>query len=125
MKRLRSLALLTAMLASFAFVTAAGAAPPTSRQASVGTLLRGLINVNVQNVAVNIGDITLTDVVDVSNVLNNNQIEVLTDLINNSPIASNNSNFLNDLLRDAEIITDNQIVVGVLGGTFFVLDTTP
>jgi hypothetical protein len=113
------------MLASFAFVTAAAAAPPTSRQAAVGTLLRGLINANVQNIAVNVGDITLTDVVDVSNVLNNNQIRVLTDLINNSPIASNNSNFLNDLLRDANLITDNQIVVGVLGGTFFVLDTIP
>ncbi len=120
MKRLRSLALLTAMLASFAFVTAAAAAPPTSRGAGVGALLRGLINVNVQNV-----DINAIDVVDVTNVLNNNQIRVLTDLINNSPIASNNSNLLNDLLRGANIITGNQIVVGVLGGTFFVLDTTP
>ncbi len=63
--------------------------------------------------------------VDVTNVLNNNQIRVLTDLINNSPIASNNSNFLNNLLRDAMLITDNQIVVGVLGGTFFILDRTP
>jgi hypothetical protein len=115
------------MLASFAFVTAAAAAPPTSRGAGVGALLRGLINVNLQNVTLNLltGDITATDVVDVTNVLNNNQIRVLTDLINNSPIASNNSNFLNDLLRDANIITGNQIVVGVLGGTFFVLDTTP
>ncbi len=123
MKRLRSLALLTAMLASFAFVTAAAAAPPTSRGAGVGALLRGLINVNVGDITIE--DITLTDVVDVTNVLNNNQIRVLTDLINNSPIASNNSNFLNDLLRDANLITENQIVVGVLGGTFFVLDRIP
>ncbi len=125
MKRLRYLALLTAMLASFAFVTAAGAAPPTSRQATVGTLLSGLINANVQNIAVNVGDITITDVVDVSNVLNNNQVEILKNVLNNSPIASNNSNFLNDLLRDANLITDNQIVVGVLGGTFFVTNLVP
>jgi hypothetical protein len=125
MKRLRSLALLTAMLASFAFVTAAGAAPPTSRQATLGTLLSGLITANVQNIAVNVGDITLTDVVDVSNVLNNNQVEILKNVLNNSPIASNNSNFLNDLLRGANLINDNQIVVGVLGGTFFVTNLVP
>jgi hypothetical protein len=86
-------------------------------------LLRGLINVNVGDITIE--DITLTDVVDVTNVLNNNQIRVLTDLINNSPIASNNSNLLNDLLRDANLINGNQIVVGVLGGTFFVLDRIP
>ncbi len=125
MKRLRSLALLTAMLASFAFVTAAGAAPPTSRQATVGTLLSGLINANVQNIAVNVGDITIMDVVDVQDVLNDNQVEILNNVLNNSPIASNNSDFLNNVLRDANLITDNQIVVGVLGGTFFVLDTLP
>jgi hypothetical protein len=113
------------MLASFAFVTAAGAAPPTSRQATVGTLLSGLINANVQNIAVNVGDITITDVVDVSNVLNNNQVEILKNVLNNSPIASNNSDFLNNLLRDANLITDNQIVVGVLGGTFFVTNLVP
>jgi hypothetical protein len=103
------------MLASFAFVSVAAAAPPT-----VGTLLSGLINVNV-------GDITITDVVvvDVQDVLNDNQVEILNNVLNNSPIASNNSNILNDLLRRANIITGNQIVVGVLGGTFFILDTTP
>jgi len=85
------------------------------RQATLGTLLAGLINVNVSNVNV-------SDVVDVSNVLNNVQIDVLRNAIINIPIASNNQNVLNNLLRDADIITDNQIVVGVLGGTFFVTD---
>jgi hypothetical protein len=116
MKRLRSLALLTAMLASFAFVSAVGAAP----RATIGTLLSGLINVNV-------GDVTVTDVVvvDVNDVLNDNQVEILNNVLNNSPIASNNSNILTNLLRGANLITENQIVVGVLGGTFFVLDTLP
>jgi hypothetical protein len=123
MKRLRYLALLTAILASFAFATAAAAAPPTSRQVSVGSLKQGLVNVDVLNI--NIGNITVQDVIDVNNVLNNNQVEVLKDFLNRSPIASNNSNILNNLLRDANLITDNQIVVGVLGGTFFVTDLVP
>jgi hypothetical protein len=125
MKRLRYLALFAAILGTFVFATAAAAAPPTSRQVSVGGLKQGLVNVDVTNVAVNIGDITFMDVVDVNNVLNNNQVEVLKNFLNRSPIASNNSNILNDLLRGANLITDNQIVVGVLGGTFFVTDLAP
>ncbi len=117
MKRLRYLALLTAMLATFAFTTAASAAPIT-----VGTLLSGLINVNVG--AVNVGNITVVDL-DLTNVLNNNQVEILKNVLNNSPIASNNSDILTNLLRDANIISGNQIVVGVLGGTFFVTTLLP
>ena len=109
MKRLRYLALLTAILASFAFATAAAAAP---KQATVGTLLAGLINVNVQNVVVDIetGNITLVNV---------------EDVLNNNNIASNNSIILTNLLRDAEIITDNQIVVGVLSGGQIVFQNVP
>ena len=89
------------------------------KQNTLGTLLSGLINVNVQNVDV---DVDVTDVVDVSDVLNDNQVDVLRNAIINIPVASNNQNVLNNLLRDADIIDDNQIVVGVLGGTFFVTD---
>jgi hypothetical protein len=122
MKRLRYLALFAAILGTFVFATAASAAP---KQATVGTLLSGLITVNVQNVEVNVinGDVTLEDLVDVNNVLNNNQVDILRNAIQNNPIASNNQNVLNNLLRDAGIITGNQIVVGVLGGTFLVLGT--
>lgn len=85
------------------------------QRANVGQLVSGLINVNVGAVQVDIetGDITL---VNVENVLNNNEIRILNNVLNNNTILSNNSNFLNNLLRDAEIITDNQIVVGVLSG---------
>lgn len=93
-----------------------------SRQTStVGQLVSGLVNVNVGSVAVNVGDITLEDLVDVQNVLNNNQVDVLRNAIQNNPIASNNSNLLNNLLRDANLITDNQVVVGVLSGGMFVI----
>jgi hypothetical protein len=121
MKRLRYLALLTAMLATFAFTTAASAAPIT-----VGGLLSGLINVNVGDVIrdITLGDITVVDLSN-SNVLNNNKVDILKNVLNNSPIASNNSEILTNLLRGANIITGNQIVVGVLGGTFFVTDLVP
>jgi hypothetical protein len=114
MKRLRYLALFAAILGSFVFASATAAAP---KQTTVGTLLGGLITVNVSNV-----NVEVIDVVDVSDVLNDANIEILNNVLNNSPIASNNSEILTNLLREANLITDNQIVVGVLGGTFFVTD---
>ncbi len=97
----------------------------SQQRTNVGQLVSGLINVNVGAVAVNVGDITLEDLVDVNNVLNNNNIEALNNVLNNNQIASNNSNLLNDLLRDANIITDNQVVVGVLSGGLFVIQNLP
>jgi hypothetical protein len=78
---------------------------------NVGQLLSGLINVNVSNV-----DVDVVDVVDVSNVLNNNQVDILRNAIQHNPIASNNQNVLNNLLREADIIDDVTVVVGVLSG---------
>lgn len=111
MKRLRYLALLAAMVATFAFATTAGAAPQT---ANVGTLLSGLVTVNV-------GDVTIGKVIDVSNVLNNNQIDILRNAVQNNPIASNNSNFLNNALQNASILNSNDIVIGILNGVPVVL----
>ncbi len=91
------------------------------QQTGIGQLVSGLINVNVGAVAVSIGDITLEDLVDVEDVLNNNNVEVLNNVLNNSPIASNNSDILTNLLRDADILTDTQVVVGVLSGGLFVI----
>ncbi len=126
MKHFRNLTLTLALVATFAL--GAFVATPTDasaqQTANVGQLVSGLINVNVGAVQVDIdtGDIT---VVDVDNVLNNNEIRILNNVLNNNTILSNNSNFLNDLLRDAEIITDNQVVVGVLsGGIIVVQDVT-
>jgi sporulation-control protein spo0M len=93
----------------------------SQQRTNVGQLVSGLINVNVGAVAVNIGDITLEDLVDVQDVLNNNNIEALNNVLNNSPIASNNSEILTNLLRDADILTDAQVVVGVLSGGLFVI----
>jgi len=77
----------------------------------LGQLVSGLVNVNVGAV-----NVQAVDLVDVSNVLNDNRVDVLRNAIQNNPVASNNSDFLNNALRDANLITDNQVVVGVLSG---------
>lgn len=64
-----------------------------------------LVNVQVGNI-----DINAVDVVDVSNVLNNNDVRIIRDIL----ILSQNDELLTNLLRDAEIIKNNQVVVGVV-----------
>lgn len=93
----------------------------SNQKTNVGQLVSGLINVNVGAVAVNIGDVTVQDLIDVQNVLNNNNIQALNNVLNNSPILSNNSNILTNLFRNANLIADNQVVVGVLSGGLFVI----
>jgi len=96
-------------------------AAQSAQHTNVGQLVSGLINVNVGAVAVNVGDITVADLVNVTDVLNNNQVDILDNVLNNSPILSNNSNILTNLLRDANVITGNQVVVGVLSGGISVI----
>lgn len=117
MKNLKVLSAMMAM-AMFTFFSVDAKA----QDSNVGQVLSGLINVNVGAVEVNIGDITVADLVDVENVLNNNETRILNNVLNNSPIASNNSDILTNLLRDADIIEDTQVVVGVLSGQFIIQD---
>lgn len=67
---------------------------------------------NLVNVQVGSVNVTATDVIDVSNVLNNNTVTVtaLNNILNGISI----DNVLTNTLRDAEIIKNNQVVVGVL-----------
>jgi hypothetical protein len=93
---------------------------------NVGQLVSGLINVDIGAVAVNIGDITVADLVNVGDVLSNNHdIRILDNILNHSPILSNNSQILTNLLRDANILTDTQVVVGVLSGGAFAIQNIP
>ena len=94
------------------------------QNANVGQLVSGLITVNIGAIQVDIetGDITLVNVEDV---LNNNEIRILNNVLNNNEIASRNQNFLNNLLRDADILTDNQVVVGILSGGQIVFQNVP
>ncbi|MBW3625917.1 MAG: hypothetical protein KY468_21195 [Armatimonadetes bacterium] len=109
------------MMVAPAFIgtTPAHAAKKTkkAKKTTVGALLSGLINVNVQDV-----NVTAKDLVDVKNVLNNNKIDVLRNAIQNNKIASENQNLLNNTLREAKILTDNQTVVGILSGVPVILN---
>lgn len=107
-------------LAMFSFFSF-DAQAQSNQRTNVGQAVSGLINVNVGAVAVNIGDITLEDLVDVNDVLTDFQINALNNVLNNSPIASNNSEILTNLFQRARLITDNQVVVGVLSGGFFLI----
>ncbi len=89
------------------------------QRANVGQAVAGLINVNIGAIQVDVQvDNVLNNftLVNVENVLNDANIEILNNVLNNSPILSNNSEILTNLLRDANLITGNQIVVGVLSG---------
>ena len=67
---------------------------------------------NLVNVQVGSVNVAATDVIDVSNVLNNNTTTVtaLNNIINGITI----DNVLNNTLRDATLLNNNQVVVGVV-----------
>ncbi|OLY91018.1 hypothetical protein SAMN05444008_11389 [Cnuella takakiae] len=116
------LAIAFSVMALFVLAPAMNGVQAQSNQGTnVGQVVRGLINVNVGAVAVNVGDITLEDLVDVGDVLSDIEITALNNVLNNSPIASNNSEILTNLLRNADIIDETQVVVGVLSGGIFVI----
>lgn len=101
------------VLALFGFTAQA------QQRANVGQALAGLINVNIGAVQADVEvDNVLNNftLVNVEDVLNDANIEILNNSLNNNEVASRNRDFLNDLLRNADIITDNQVVVGVLSG---------
>lgn len=118
---MKKLILVIAMFCAVGVMAPSVSYAQTSQKTNVGQALTGLINVNVG--AITVGDITLEDLVDVQNVLNNNKIDILRNAIQNNPIASNNQNVLNNLLRNANLITGNQVVVGVLSGGILLIDT--
>ena len=64
-----------------------------------------LVNLQIGDVNVNV-----VDVVDVSDVLNGNDVTAIVQILKDVKI----DNVLNNLLREAEIITGNQVVVGVV-----------
>jgi hypothetical protein len=111
----------TFAIALFALLSTSAIA---QQRANVGQLLRGLINVNIGAVQVDV-DLNRVEIITVENVLNNVKIDILNNALNRNEVASRNQNFLNNLLRDAEIITGNQVVVGVLsGGQLVIQDLT-
>jgi hypothetical protein len=124
--KMKKLLIVVATFLAFSIVSTNTTQAQSNQPLNVGQLVAGLINVNIGAVAVNIGDITLEDLVDVGDILSDNKdIRILSNILNNSPIASNNSEILTNLLRDADILTDTQVIVGVLSGGLFVVQDIP
>jgi hypothetical protein len=104
-------------LAMFSFFSVDAEA---QRRTTVGTLLTGLLNVNISDVEVDVqtGDI---NIITVENVLNNADINFLNNSINNNSILSDITVTLTDVLQN--FLNDNQVVVGVLSNGTFVVQT--
>ena len=76
------------------------------------SIQNGLINVG--NVSVSVNNITVQDLVTVQSVLNNANIEILNNSLNNNEVLKNISIDLTNVLREARILNNNQVVVGIL-----------
>jgi hypothetical protein len=80
-------------------------------------MLDGLINVNVQQVVANVSIQNL--VVSVSDVLNNNDIQVLLQALNQNPQASQNAKRMTDSLRQQNVLSPAERVVGYTNGKVY------
>jgi hypothetical protein len=98
----------------------ASSAVAQNQTANVGRLVSGLLNVNIQNVQVDVetGDIT---VVNVQDVLQDFEITILETVIIRNVRVLENAEILTNLLREANILNDSQIVVGILSGPLIVI----
>ena len=135
MKGIR-IAVLTVVLAAALVVAPTASPQPENRQATFGNLIAALNNINVQIDRLSVlSDITadnfqVVNVEDVlsgnnvqalNNALNNNDVEVLTEFLNNvlnnpncSVVALCNS--LNNVLQNADIAVNDVIAINVLSG---------
>jgi hypothetical protein len=125
------------LIASSLFVAMAFTTNSAKAQTTIGDFLAAagnLVNVQVQvtdinlNDVVDIGDITVGDIslvrvddINISNVLNNNDVRVLSGFLIDIRI----DDVLTNVLQNANIITGNQVVIGVLSsGVVLVTDVT-
>ncbi|ALI97881.1 hypothetical protein DC20_01430 [Rufibacter tibetensis] len=107
------------MIALFSVVGANKAQAQIMDATDVVAAANNLVNIQVSGINVNVSDINVEDVIDVTNVLNNADIRVLSGILNDNTITLDN--ILNNALRDADIIKNNQVVVGILSdGTILV-----
>lgn len=115
MKRLRLLVLAPALvLAAVALAPSAQAQPTTPRQVSVGGLIDVLLqNTNVE-IPVNVRENQI-GLVNLNDVLNDAEITVLEDVLNGSPILSQNRTNIQNVLNDNTVLQDflnnNNVVV--------------
>jgi hypothetical protein len=114
MNRLRVLSLAASlMLATSFFGGAVAQAQPQQSAVALGGLIGALVqnaavlnDVNVQNVLNESLNNNTIKVVELNNVLNGNQINVLTDILNNSEVPSRNTITVRNVLNNNTILTD-------------------
>jgi hypothetical protein len=112
---MKTLMIAIAMVATMSFTSTSVKAQITDATdviLAAGNLVNiqvGDVNVQAQNI---LNNLTVNDVIDVTNVLNGNDVRVLNNILNNNTVTLDN--VLNNLLRDADIIKNNQVVVGVV-----------
>jgi hypothetical protein len=80
-------------------------------------MLDGLVNVNIQQVVAQVSVQNL--VVSVSDVLNQNDIQVLLQALNNNPQASQNARRMTDALRQQNTLSPQERVVGYTNGKVY------
>jgi len=74
-------------------------------------VLDGLVNVNIQQLVANVS--VQNAVIDISHLLNGNQIQALVQALNNNPQATQNSQKLTSALQNKGALAKNEKVVGV------------
>ncbi len=106
-----------ALLLVMGFMMAATSMAQTRQ--NVGQMVSGLVALAaaVQVGDIEIGDITVVDIGDVDITLRDIDIRILETVV----VRNVRINALNNLLREANILTDSQIVVAVLSGPVLVV----
>lgn len=114
--------MMTLVLAlSMTFVGTTSADAQTKKTMTAQDLMQSLETVTTQNglinlggISVNVSNVTVQDLVTVQSVLNNADIRVLNNALNNNEVLKNISLDLSNLLRNANVLNKNQVIVGVL-----------
>ncbi len=115
---MKKLLIAFSLLLAMSFTTKSAQAQTTDPD--VNLILGNLLAVNISDIQLDIttGDITL---VNVNDVLNRSEIRILTDFLNNNTVTIDD--VLTNLLRDADILNKNQVVVGILSSGAIVFTT--
>lgn len=121
MKCMKTLTMAFIFIASLSLLGATSASAQQKKTMTAQDLTQTLTNtttqdgiINVGGVPVTVGNVTVQDLVTVQNVLNNAQIDVLNNSLNNNEILKGITVNITDLLRDAKILNQNQVIVGIL-----------
>lgn len=94
--------------------------PPQNADArAIGGVITALIalqntnvQANIQDTLNNIANANRIEIVDLNDVLNDSQINVLSDILNNNDILSNNQDVLSNILNDS--LNDNTVLQNFL-----------